>query len=231
MTPRDVALPPAPATARARPEHRPARVVLRAVRTRGRRELMLDHVTLRLETGARTLAVGEPGHGHTALALVATGRLVPDAGDVLVDGMPDPARLRAASAVVDVPGVSEPDEALTVAGTAAEGLALAGRRATPRAVAAFLAGLGLADDRTTRIDQLPALSRTTLLAALATQDPAVRFLTLTLPDRHGGAPEGWWALAGELAARGYGVLVQCTSASAQVLRAGGHLDHATEVLL
>lgn len=211
--------------------HRPDRVDLRAVRARGRRDLMLDDVTLRLEAGTRVLVVGEPGHGHTALALAATGRLVPDTGDVLVDGMPDPARLRARSAVVDVPGVTEPDEALTVAGTAAESLALAGRRATPRAVARWLAAHDLEPVRTTRIDQLDALTRTTLLTALAAQDPAVRFLVLTLPDRHGGAAQEWWALAAAYAARGYGVLVQCTAASAQILRAADLLDDASEILL
>jgi hypothetical protein len=162
---------------------------------------------------------------------VVSGRLVPDAGDVLVDGMPDPARLRARSAVVDVPGVTEPDEALTVAGTAAETLALAGRHAGPRAVARWLAANDLDHVRTARTDQLDALTRTSLLTALAVQDPDVRFLVLTLPDRHGGAPEEWWALAGAYAARGYGVLVQCTAASAQILRAADLLDDASEILL
>lgn len=192
---------------------------------------MLDDVSLRLEAGTRMLAVGEPGHGHTALALVVGGRLVPDSGDVLVNGMPDPARLRACSAVVDVPGVTEPDEALTVAGTAAETLALAGCRATPRAVTTWLAVHGLAHVRTARIDQIDAITRTSLLTALAVQDPAVRFLVITLPERHGGAPSEWWALAAEYAALGYGVLVQCTSASAHVLRAAGLLDDATEIFL
>ena len=231
MTPPEAPAVPRAATMRAHTDRRPDAIALRGIRARGRRDLMLDDVTLRLEAGTRTLVVGEPGHGHTALALVATGRLVPDSGDVLVNGMPDPARLRAVSAVVDAPGVTEPDEALTVAGTAAEALALAGRRATPWAVARWLGAHDLTAVRTARVDQLDALTRTTLLTALAVQDPAVRFLVLTLPDRHGGAPDEWWGLAHAYAARGYGVLVQCTAASAQILRAAGLVDDAAEVLL
>jgi len=43
---------------------------------------------------------------------------------------------------------------------------------------------------------------------------------LTLPERHGGDPAGWWALAAELADREHGVLVQTTTATARVLAAG-----------
>lgn len=210
---------------------RPDAISLRAVNVRGRRDMMLDDVTLRLEAGSRLLVVGEPGHGHTALALVATGRLVPDTGDVLVNGMPDPGRLRGSTAVVDVPGVSEPDEALTVAGTAAEMLALAGHRATPRAVTRWITQNGFAEVASWRVDQVEPLVRTTLLTALAAEDPRVRFLVLTLPDRHGGSPHEWWSLAAEYAARGHGVLVECTPASAHVLHAAGLVGDAEEVVL
>lgn len=199
-------------------------ISLRAVRVQGRHSTMLDPVTLRLEEGSRLLVVAEPGHGHTALALVATGRFVPDDGDVLLDGIPDPALLRRVSAVVDTPTITEPDDALTVAGTAAEGLALAGQRATRGAVTRWLTDVGLLKVRDKRIDQIAPATRVSLLLALAAADPMIRYLVLTLPDRHGGDPAGWWDLAGEYADLGYGVLVQCTPASAHVLETGGHID-------
>ena len=199
-------------------------ISLRAVCVHGRHSSMLDPVTLRLETGSRLLVVAEPGHGHTALALVATGRFVPDDGDVLLDGIPDPGMLRQVSAVVDAPTITEPDDVLTVAGTAAEGLSLAGRWATPRAVTRWLTDTDLVDVRDQRIDQLDPHTRVTLLLALAAADPRVRFLVLTLPDRYGGNPADWWDLAGQYADLGYGVLVQCTPASAHVLADGGHID-------
>lgn len=203
-------------------------ISLRATRVQGRRDSMLDPVTLRLEAGTRLLVVAEPGHGHTALALVATGRMVPDDGDVLLDGIPDLALLRQVSAVVDAPNITEPDDALTVAGMAAEGLSLAGHRATPGAVTRWLTTNDFVEQRGLRIDQLDPPTRLSLLMGLAAADPAVRYLVLTLPDRHGGSPADWWDLAGQYAALGYGVLVECTPASAHVLEDGGHIERPDE---
>jgi hypothetical protein len=197
------------------------RISLRGVTVQGRREPMLEPMDLDLSTGECVLVAAEPGHGHTALALVATGRLRPFAGTVeLVVGhraTRDSRDLRAVSAVVDVPGVNEPEEALTVADVVAEGLALARRRSLPPDVSRWLADQHLTDQRRRRIDQLPGLARTTLLTDLAAAGRDVRFVVLTMPDRHGGDPWGWWSLAEALAATGYGVLVQCTRSSARDL--------------
>nr|WP_241744405.1 hypothetical protein [Cellulosimicrobium arenosum] len=199
---------------------------------------MLEATDLTVSTGECLLVAAEPGHGHTALALVATGRLAPSTGRVrLVLGeaddvrpavralLADPRRptpaetLRGVSAVVDVPGVNEPDDALTVSDVVAEGLALAGRRSLPQDVTRWLGAHSLVAERRTRIDQLPGVVRTAVLAALAAERPGVRFLALTLPDRHGGEPDGWWEVARTLAASGLGVLVQCSRASARALGA------------
>jgi ABC-type transport system involved in cytochrome c biogenesis ATPase subunit len=193
-------------------------VVLDGVAVDGRREPLLATMDLAWSTGEAVLVAAEPGHGHTALALAATGRLAPSAGRVLVDGgEAEPAALRTVSAVVDVPGVNEPDDALTLADVVAEGLALAGRPSRPRDVRAFLDERALSGDRDRRVDQVSGAVRTSVLAGLAVADPAVRFVVLTLPDRHGGDPAGWWDLARGLAATGLGVLVGCTRSSARDL--------------
>nr|WP_051876368.1 hypothetical protein [Cellulosimicrobium sp. MM] len=204
-------------------------ITLTDVRVDGRREPMLEPMDLAWSTGECVLVAGEPGHGHTALALVATGRFDPSAGEVRLTPASTPshrsgrpargaaATLRDVTAVVDVPGISEPDDALTVADVVAEGLALAGRRSLPTDVTRWLADHSLTTDRARRLDQVPGVVRTALLAALAAEDPDVRFLVLTLPDRHGGEPSGWWEVAQSLAGAGYGVLVQCTRASARDL--------------
>ncbi|MFI2295587.1 hypothetical protein [Isoptericola sp. NPDC019571] len=193
-------------------------ITLSGVRVDGRRDPMLEATDLAWSTGECLLVAGEPGHGHTALALVATGRFVPSSGTVRLDGavVPPPA-LRARTAVVDVPGISEPDDALSLADVVAEGLALAGRRSLPRDVTRWLEERALTEDRGRRVDQLPGVVRTAVLAALATENPDVRFVVLTLPDRHGGEPSGWWETARTLAASGLGVLVQCTRSSARDL--------------
>ncbi|MGO3814794.1 MAG: hypothetical protein ACTJHV_08360, partial [Cellulosimicrobium funkei] len=182
-------------------------ITLTDVRVDGRREPMLEPMDLAWSTGECVLVAGEPGHGHTALALVATGRFDPSAGEVRLTPASTPshrsgrpargaaATLRDVTAVVDVPGISEPDDALTVADVVAEGLALAGRRSLPTDVTRWLADHSLTTDRARRLDQVPGVVRTALLAALAAEDPDVRFLVLTLPDRHGGEPSGWWEVA------------------------------------
>lgn len=200
------------------------RLTLADVHVQGRRSPLVEAVDLRLSTGECVLVAGEPGQGHTGLALVATGRLAPYDGRVTLtddegDDVPSGATLRAVTAVVDLPGVSEPDDELTVGTVVAESLALAGRSARPGAATRWLAGHELADREHERMDAVLGPVRTALLAALATERESVRFLVLTLPDRHGGEPSGWWHVGLALASAGYGVLVQCTRSSARDLGA------------
>lgn len=203
-------------------------ITLERVAVAGRREPLLEPFDLTWSSGECVLVAAEPGHGHTALALVATGRLQPSAGRVVVDGVPvgtsrvnrgpaRPGRLRDATAVVDVPGVNEPDDALTLADVVAEGLVLAGRRGLPGDVTAWIEEHHLGELRGRRIDQLPAAVRVEVLTELAAADPGVRMLVLTLPDRHGGSAHDGWGLAQRLAQRGLGVLVECTRPSARAL--------------
>ncbi|MFF3065400.1 hypothetical protein ACFVQ3_12635 [Oerskovia sp. NPDC057915] len=194
------------------------------VQVEGRRAPMLEATTLTLASGECVLLAGEPGHGHTALALVATGRLAPYTGTVTLvddDGATTTATadLRRVTAVVDVPGISEPDEALTVGDVVAEELSLAGQRSLPGDATKWLDAHDLLDRRGDRVDELHGTLRTALLTSLASERTEVRFLVLTLPDRHRGEPSGWWAVAESLAALGYGVLVQCTRSSARDLGA------------
>jgi len=185
----------------------------------GRRGVLLEPTTLTLRTGERHLVTAEPGPSHSALALVLAGRMRATSGRVTIDGAADDAALRHAVALVDTPGVSEPDDTLPVGTVVGEELALAGLPAGPRAVSAWLAGHGV-PSRHVLFGELSPLTRTRILAELAAARPHVHYLVLTLPERHGGDPAAWWALAGELADRDHGVLVQTTTATARVLAAG-----------
>ncbi|KRC42674.1 hypothetical protein ASE27_01980 [Oerskovia sp. Root918] len=199
-------------------------ITLDDVQVEGRRSPMLEATTLSVSSGECVLLAGEPGHGHTALALVATGRLAPYTGTVTLvedDGSTttSTAELRRVTAVVDVPGISEPDEALTVGDVVAEELSLAGRRSLPGDAKRWLADHDLLDRRGERIDALHGAVRTALLSSLASERKDVRFVVLTLPDRHSGEPSGWWSVAESLASLGYGVMVECTRSSARDLGA------------
>ncbi|GII97745.1 hypothetical protein CLV28_2105 [Sediminihabitans luteus] len=200
-------------------------ITLDQVRVDGRRDPLLAPFSGTLATRERVLVAAEPGHGHTALALVATGRMRPAGGSVVLDAgdraVVGARTLRDVSAVVDVPGITEPDDALTVADVVAEGLTFAGLRAWPGDVARWIAAYacGSALDRRARVDQLAGPDRTALLTALAAARPDVRFLVLVLPDRHGGDPHATWELARHYAEQGYGVLVGATRATARLLGA------------
>ncbi|EWC59921.1 hypothetical protein UO65_4781 [Actinokineospora spheciospongiae] len=166
-----------------------------------------------LEVGPGQLAVvaGEPNDGHTAFGLVLTGRLAPSAGTV----EPDASRLRAHSALVDAPGVSEPEPALRVADVVAEELALAGRRDRRADVAGVLARYGL--DADTRFEAVAPAARTALLAGLAAERPGVELLVLDTPDRHSSDHRTWWETALSLARGGLAVVVLCGAGTAREL--------------
>jgi ABC-type phosphonate transport system ATPase subunit len=167
----------------------------------GRPRAMLPPTDVELHTGEVRAVVGEPGHGHTALALVLARRLRPDAGTVTLDGsVLDRTRQRAV-ALVDVPGVSEPDEVVPIGTILGEELAMAGQPARRRAVRAWAPDVEIHS----RTEDVPAARRTELL------------LRATLPDRWGVTPAEWRPVTDELARHGYGVLVTVGETSRHLL--------------
>ena len=189
-------------------------LVATGVRVDARPLPLLEPTSLTVRSGERLLVAGEPGHGHTALALALGGRLRVDAGAVELDGRRSGRLLRRSVALVDVPGVSEPDSVLPLASVVAEELAMAGLPTRHGAVGGFLAARGMEHLASFPLEAVPPAARVRVLAEIAAQRPGVLALVLTVPDRFGGDPRGWWGLAAELAAVGYAVVVTCTDASA-----------------
>jgi hypothetical protein len=140
-----------------------------------------------------------------------------DAGYVALDGDRGGRRLRRAVALVDVPGVSEPDHVLRLRTVVGEELAMAGRSTRRGAVRTFLEERGLDRFGGQRLEAVPAEVRTGLLTEIAASRPGVLGLVLTVPDRFGGDPQAWWQLAGEYARAGLLVVVTCTDATAYQL--------------
>jgi energy-coupling factor transporter ATP-binding protein EcfA2 len=179
----------------------------------GRHRPMLPPTDLKLRSGEVRSVVGEPGHGHTALALILAGRLRPDAGRVLLDGSPASTVRQRAVALVDVPGVSEPDDVVPIRTILGEELAMAGLPASRRAVRRWatrrwpVGGDAPEVDLSVRTEDVPATRRTALLLRAAAHRSGVQFLVLTMPDRWGVPPSQWEPVATEIAAHGIGVLV------------------------
>ncbi|HKP06188.1 MAG TPA: hypothetical protein VJU58_02945 [Microbacterium sp.] len=195
------------------------RVVVDAV-GKGRREHALPVTSAAFESGVATLVAAETEQRPTVLGLIASGRMRPDTGRVTLDGRTDAAGLRRRVALVDAPSVSEPEPDVTLAGVAAEELMFAGRRSDPLAVRRWLEEQGLGDEAPVPVSNVAPAARVRALCELAVLRKGVEGIVLVSPDRHGGEPAAWWAVADEFAGRGYAVLVIAGHASQRVERAG-----------
>lgn len=198
------------------------RIELRGV-SKGRNGQALPTTTVGFESGRATLARAETEQRPTVLGLIASGRMHPDTGTVTVDGRADARSIRRLVALVDAPDVSDPAPNVTVAGVAAEELMFAGLSSNPVSTSRWLGDLGLRDIARTPIANVDPIDRLRLLTELAILRDGVEAVVLVAPDRHGGDPTTWWALARGLADRGFAVLVIAGDASAAAIGAGAIL--------
>lgn len=178
---------------------------------------LLRPTSLLAPPGQVLLVTGESDTERTALGLVLAGRLRPAHGSVLLDGRTATTALRRQVAVVDAPGVTEPDGCLPLREVVAEGLHLARRRSGRRAVRAWLDDRGMSPRTGERFENLPTTERTELLTDLARETRGTRALVLDSPDRHGGTPRTWYTTATRAARGGHTVVVLCSPLAADVL--------------
>lgn len=153
----------------------------------------------------------------TSLALALSGRIEPDDGAVLLDGQGDDATLRDLVAIVDSPGVTEPEPSLPLSAVVAESLSLAGRPANRAAVEEWLVEQHAEQYAKYRFETLPAPLRTRLLVELAIAKRGVKMIILDCPDRHTGDQQTWWTVALRQAQRGLAVVVLCADGAARSL--------------
>nr|WP_225953799.1 ATP-binding cassette domain-containing protein [Kibdelosporangium phytohabitans] len=189
---------------------------------------MLRPTSLTVREGEVTLVTGEPGAGHTALALALGGRIRPSHGTVTLDGDQDPAKLRAHVVLVDAPGVNEPEDGLKLGDAIAEELMNAGQRANRAAVRDWLRAQDAEQYVGQRVDNVPPEVRTRLLIETAGAKPGVRALLVDQPDRHVSDPQTWWPHAAGQAERGLAVVVLCAVPTVRALNAGAAMIGVTE---
>ncbi|MCR1781504.1 hypothetical protein KVF89_03070 [Nocardioides carbamazepini] len=173
---------------------------------------LLEPTSVELVPGEVVVAVGRPGHGNVALALALAGRLRLTGGSVDLGGDPAPATLQRAVVLVDVPGVTEPDDSVPFRVIVAEELALAGLSSGPHATSAWLREHRLGTSPRLRTEEVPPGDRIRSLTELGASRPDARFLVLLSPDRHGLHRREWWPIAHGAADRGLGVLVTISEA-------------------
>lgn len=179
----------------------------------GHHEPLVPPTTFVAEPGEVTLVPSAPGVSVAALALALGGAVRLASGSVDLWGSSDPAVLQEHVVLVDVEGVTAPEDALPVRAVVGEQLAL-GRQRARRADVTRLLGRHGVTDPAQRWDRLPAATRTALLLDVAAARPRAQVVVLAGPDRHGGRPEDWATAARRVAERVLTVVVICTPESA-----------------
>jgi hypothetical protein len=158
----------------------------------GRRADLLPPTSLTAGRGQLLLVSGGGQEQRTALALALSGRMKPGNGKLDWDGATKTRKIRSASALLDSPGVNEPEQHLSVRDLVTEDLALIPRRYRGALLSKpWLKVNSFEDIAGLWIEQLPAARRLELLTALALADPAVDLLVLDSPDRHSADPADW----------------------------------------
>ena len=166
----------------------------------GRRDSHLPATSLQSGRGGLLLVTGARQDQRTALALTLSGRMRPSDGTAAWDGSPRIKQLRAASAVVDSPGVNDPEPHLSVRDLVTEDLALVPRRYRGTLLSKpWLKVNRFEDIAGLWVEQLAAARRIELLTALALANPNTDLLVLDSPDRHSGNPADWLSRLEQLA--------------------------------
>lgn len=185
--------------------------------TDGRRT-RLEPTSVAVTSGEIVAVYGDPGHRHTLLALALGGRLVPSGGELRIDADHEAETRQRQVALVDVPGVSDPDDVVPLTTIVGEELAMAGKPARRTHVDHWLMSNGLRAFCDDRVEDLPAGLRTVTMARLASLRPGVQFLVLALPERSGIDSDAWLSEATGLARGGFGVLATMSPAVAHHLQ-------------
>ena len=163
------------------------------LQAKGRRDPLLPPTSLTVARGELLLVAGDRQDQRTALALLLSGRMKATGGGQLSwDNNSRTKQLRLAAALVDSPGVNEPEEHLSVRDLVTEDLALIPRRYR----GALLSQPWLKVNRFEDIaglwtEQLEPLRRLELLTALALANPRTDLLVVDSPDRHSADDLTW----------------------------------------
>ncbi|NYE95808.1 hypothetical protein FHU41_002058 [Psychromicrobium silvestre] len=158
----------------------------------GRHYDLVPALDLEASTGSLLLAVGDIQPQRTALALTLSARMKPSSGTVSWGQSSKLSQLRKRSALIDSPGVNEPEQHLSVKDLVTEDLALIPRRYRGiRHAGDWLKVNSFKDIADSLAEELPSQRRLELLCTLALANPDVDLLIVDSPDRHGPHSQNW----------------------------------------
>lgn len=181
-------------------------------------------LTATITDGAPNVIAVETDERPMLVSMLIGGRLRADSGTISIDGRENYDALRAATAIVDTPFVSEPPAGVSLATVVREDLSFSDLPNGRRALHDFLDSHGLADYARVPIRALPPTARIRLFAELALLRDGVRALLVTSPERHGAAPAEWYGELAEIAERGIGVVIITDALTSEALLKLGAQD-------
>ena len=167
-------------------------LIAQQLRVKGRHDDLVPPLSLQATSGSLLLVVGDLQPQRTALALALSARMKPSEGTVSWGQSSKIGHLRSRSALIDSPGVNEPEQHLSVKDLVTEDLALIPRRYRGiRRASDWLKINAFADIAKVWVDQVPTARRLDLLCTLALANPEVDLLVIDSPDRHSANPQDW----------------------------------------
>lgn len=159
---------------------------------KGRRFDLVPPTSLQASSGSLLLVAADLQGQRTALALALSARMKPSSGKISWDHSASLSHLRRRSALIDSPGVNEPEQHLSVKDLVTEDLALLPRRYRGiRRGSDWIKVNAFEDIADVWVDEVPAARRLSLLCALALANPEVDLLVVDSPDRHCADPNDW----------------------------------------
>lgn len=167
-------------------------LIAQQLRVKGRHDDLVPPLSLQAARGSLLLVTGDLQPQRTALALALSARMKVSEGTVSWGQGSKIGDLRNSSALIDSPGVNEPEQHLSVKDLVTEDLALIPRRYRGiRHASDWLKINAFEDIAKVWVDQVPTARRLELLCTLALANPEVDLLVVDSPDRHSADPQDW----------------------------------------
>lgn len=163
-----------------------------SVSFKGRHDQLLTSTSLAVARGTMLLVVADTQISRTALSLILSGRMKPTTGTVTLNDLVSLKNLRSKSAIVDAPGINEPESHMKTREIIAEELSLI---PTPlwrkRRAKHWISQHGYEDIASGWIDAIDPMRRLELLTKLGMENNSTELLVIDSPDRHDLDNDSW----------------------------------------
>jgi hypothetical protein len=214
------------------------RIVGKNISARGGSEVFFDSVDFSFETGSLNIVATDSAQRAVTFSMLASGRLLSYGGTISLDSDDDKKRrnlfilreIRKVTAVPCVPKIGEPDEFLKLWKVLKEEFLFAGKIISKKNILDFIAreiDNQFPNPATVKVKDLPNAVRLKIFTKLAATRPNVKFIFVTLPEKHGGLPGVWFKEIKKLQTKDNAIILITSKVVAEALKQDYHdLDNA-----